>query len=38
MFIPEFLCGVVVTITLEMVAVIIAAVTKFRKEKDNEES
>lgn len=38
MFIPEFLCGVVATITLEMVAVIIAAVTKFGKETDNEKN
>lgn len=43
MFIPEFLFGVLATITLEMAAVIIAAViiaAKFRKDskKDNEES
>lgn len=38
MFIPEFLCGVVATIILETAAVIIAAVTKFGKEKDNEKS
>lgn len=40
MFIPEFLCGVVATITLEIAAVIIAVVIKFRKDskKDNGES
>lgn len=32
MYIPEFVCGVVATIAFEMVAVIIAAVVKVRKD------